>query len=44
MLKLRKYESNDLYIFFACRDIPKLTCLTEKFQEEPIEPLRELAG
>ena len=31
-------------IFFrAGRDAQKLTCLTAKFQEETIEPLREIA-
>ena len=30
-------------IFFAHRNVPKLTCLTAKFQEEAIEPLREIA-
>ena len=44
MLKLQKNERNDVYIFFACRDVRKLTCLTAKFQEEAIEPLREIAG
>ena len=43
MLKLRQNKRNDLYIFFACRDIRKLTCLTAKFQEDPIEPLQEIA-
>ena len=27
---------------FARRDVRKLTCLTAKFQEEAIEPLREI--
>ena len=43
MLKLRKNKRNDLYIFFARRDVRKLTCLTAKFQEEAIEPLQEIA-
>ena len=42
MLKFLKNKRNDLYIF-ANRDVRKLTCLTAKFQEEPIEPLREIA-
>ena len=42
MLKLQTNERNDVYIFFAHRDLRKLTCLTEKFQEEAIEPLREI--
>ena len=33
-----------MYIFFACRDVRKLTCLTAKFQEEAMEPLREALG
>ena len=43
MLTLQKNERNDVYIFFARRDVQKLTCLTAKFQEEAIEPLREIA-
>ena len=43
MLKLQTNERNDVYIFFARRDTRKLTCLTAKFQEEAIEPLREIA-
>ena len=43
MLKLQTNERNDVYIFFARRDTRKLTCLTAKFQEETIEPLREIA-
>ena len=31
-----------MHIFFARRDVRKLTCLTAKFQEEAIEPLREM--
>ena len=42
-LTLQKNESNDVYIFFAGRHVRKLTCLTAKFQEEAIEPLREIA-
>ena len=33
-----------MFIFFARRDVRKLTCLTAKFQEEAMEPLREIAG
>ena len=44
MLKLQKNKRNDLYIFFTLRDVRKLTCLTTKFQEDPIEPLRESPG
>ena len=46
MLKLQTCtnERNDVYIFFARRDILKLTCLTAKFQEGAIEPLREIVG
>ena len=44
MLKLQTNERNDVYISFAHRDARKLTCLTAKFQEEAIEPLREIAG
>ena len=29
--------------FFARRDVRKLACLTAEFQENPIEPLREIA-
>ena len=43
MLKFRKNKRNDLYISFARRDVRNLTCLAAKFQEEPIEPLREIA-
>ena len=43
MLKLQTNERNDVYIFFASLDVRKLTCLTLKFQEEAIEPLREIA-
>ena len=43
MLKLQTNERNDMYIFFARRDARKLTCLTAKFQEEAIEPLREIS-
>ena len=43
MLKLQTNERNDVYIFFARRDARKLTCLSAKFQEEAIEPLREIA-
>ena len=43
MLKLQTNERNDVYIFFARRDARKLTCLNAKFQEEAIEPLREMA-
>ena len=43
MFKLQKNEKNDVYIIFARRDVRKLTCLTAKFQEEAIEPLREIA-
>ena len=43
MLKLQTNERNDVYILFARRDARKLTCLTAKFQEEAIEPLREIA-
>ena len=43
MLKLRKNKWNDLYIFSARGDVQKVTCLTAKFQEEPVEPLREIA-
>ena len=43
MLTLQKNERNDVYIFFARRDIRKLTCLIAKFQDEAIEPFREIA-
>ena len=43
MLKLETNERNDVYIFFARRDARKLTWLTAKFQEEAVEPLREIA-
>ena len=43
MLKLQTIERNDMYIFFARRDARKLTCLTAKFQQEAIEPLREIS-
>ena len=43
MVKLRKNKRNDLYFFFARRDVQKLTCLTAKFQENLIEPLREIS-
>ena len=43
MLKLQTNERNDVYIFFARRDVRKLTCVTAKFQEEAMEPLREIA-
>ena len=43
MVKLQTNERNDVYIFFARRDVLELTCLTAKFQEEAIEPLREIA-
>ena len=39
MLKLQKIERSDVYIFFARRDVRKLTCFTVKFQEEAIEQL-----
>ena len=42
MLKLQTNEGNDVYISFARRDVRKLTFLTAKFQEEAIEPLREI--
>ena len=44
MLKLWKNKRNDLYIFFTHHDVRKLTCLTTKFQEEPIEPIRGIPG
>ena len=43
MLKLQINERNDVYVFFARRDTRKRTYLTAKFQEEAIEPLREIA-
>ena len=43
MLKLQTNERNDVYIFFARRDERKRICLTAKFQDEAIEPLREIA-
>ena len=43
MLKLQENGRNDQYIFFSRRDIPKLTCLTAKFQEYPVDLLRETA-
>ena len=43
MLKLQTNERNDVYIFFARRDARTLICLTAKFQEEAIEPPREIA-
>ena len=43
MLKLQKNERNNVYKFLARRGVRKLTCLTAKFQEEAIEPLREIA-
>ena len=43
MLKLQRNERSDVYIFFARCDAQKLTYLTAKFQEEAIEPLREIA-
>ena len=42
MLKLRKNDRNDLYIYFTRCDIRKLIRLTAKFQEDPIEPQREI--
>ena len=33
-----------MYIFFERRDARKFTCLTAKFQEEAIEPLREMVN
>ena len=42
MLTLQTNERNDVYVFFARRDAQKLTCLTARFQEEAIEPLREI--
>ena len=44
MLKLQTNERNDVYIFFARRDVRKLTCLTAKFQEEAIEIEKSLDG
>ena len=43
MLELQKNKRNNLDIFFERRDLRKLTCPTAKFQEDPIEPLREIA-
>ena len=43
MLKLQTNQRHDVNIFFARRDVRKFTCLTAKFQEEAIEPLREIA-
>ena len=43
MLKLWKNKRNFLKIFLKRRDVQKLTCLTAKFQEDPLEPLREIA-
>ena len=43
MLKLQTNEKNDVHIYFERRDARKRTCLTAKFQEEAIEPLREIA-
>ena len=43
MLKLRENKMNDLYLFFARRDVQKLTFLTAKFQKDPREPLRDIA-
>ena len=43
MIKLRKNKWNDLYIFFTRCDVGKLTCLSAKFQEDLMEPLREIA-
>ena len=43
MFILQKNERNDVYIFFARGDVRKLTCLTTSFQEEAMEPLREIA-
>ena len=41
MLKLLKNKRNDLYIF--SRVVTYESCLTAKFQEDPTEPLREIA-
>ena len=38
MLKLKA----TICIFFARRDVQKLTYLSAKFQEDPVEPLREI--
>ena len=43
MLKLRKNKRYDLYISFVRRDVRKFNCLTAKFQEDPLEPPREIA-
>ena len=43
MLKLQKNRRNDLYTFFWHHDVRKVTCLTAKFLEGPIEPIREIA-
>ena len=43
MLKIRENKRNDLYIFITRRDVQKLICLVVKFQEGPIELLREIA-
>ena len=37
-----KYKERSVYFFTRC-DVRKLTCLTAKFQEDPVEPLREIA-
>ena len=42
MLKLQKNKRYHLYIFFARHDVRKLTYLAAKFQEDPLEPLREI--
>ena len=42
MLKLQTNERNSVYTFFARRDARKLICRTANFQEEAIEPLREI--
>ena len=43
MLKLQtKMKGTMCILFFTRRDARKLTCLTAKFQEEAIEPLREI--
>ena len=44
MLKLRKNKRNDLYIYFARRNVRKLTCLTAKFQEDPITDIEKSPG
>ena len=43
MLALQKNEMNHVFMFFARRDVRKLTCLITKFQEETIGPIREIA-